>query len=170
MQVYKNYIAWRKTNVIKTGTSFRGGGGMICFCFDTAASRGAWLDVSPRAWANSLRRLTSHVGGGVALFCCSGEIWHGDERKRGREWDSLIGINGSSEVWTDNVTMGSNDWKQNGKRQMCSYFLHIHRNGLIHGSFDSEHNRLPLQTGAPAFMRVRASMRSTSGSVRIPLF
>lgn len=108
--------------------------------------------------------------GGVALFCCSGEIWHGDERKRGREWDSLIGINGSSEVWTENVTMGSNDWKQNGKRQICLSFLHIHRCGPIHGSFDSEHNRLPLQTGAPAFMRVRASMRSTSGSVRIPLF
>lgn len=40
----------------------------------------------------------------------------------------------------------------------------------IHGSFDSEHNRLPLQTGAPAFMRVRASMHSTSGSVRITFY
>lgn len=43
-----------------------------------------------------------------------------------------------------------------------------HGDRPIHGSFDSEHNRLPLQTGAPAFMRVRASMHSTSGSVRIP--
>lgn len=47
---------------------------------------------------------------------------------------------------------------------------HTHRDRPIRGSFDSEHNRLPLQTGAPAFMRVRASMHSTSGSVRTPFF
>lgn len=44
------------------------------------------------------------------------------ERERGREWDSPRGINGSSEVWTENLRMGSNDWKHNGKRQTCLYF------------------------------------------------
>lgn len=68
------------------------------------------------------RHAAAAVGGGVALFCCSGEIWHGAERGRGREWGSLIGINGSSEVWTENLRMGSNDWKQNGKRQTCVFF------------------------------------------------
>lgn len=124
------------------------------------------------AWARRLsgwRHAAAAVGGGVSLFCCSGEIWHGDERERAREWDSLLGINVSSEVWTEHLTMGSNDWKHNGKKQTCFLLIcfHIHSYRPIHGLFHSEHNRLPLQTGAPAFMRVRASMHSTSVSVRI---
>lgn len=51
------------------------------------------------------------------------ETWHGDERERGSEWHSLIGINGSSEVWTPNAMMGSHDWRQNGKRDGWFHLL-----------------------------------------------
>lgn len=106
-------------------------GETACFlCEGTAVSRGILLDVYPnhqRACVPDIstgrRHAAAAVEGGVALFCCSGEIWHGAERGRGREWDSLIGINGSSEVWTENLKMGSNDWNQNGKRQTCFSFF-----------------------------------------------
>lgn len=121
---------------------------------------------------NPPQRLTSRGSGcqrgrGLVLLQQRNMTW-GWAKERGREWDSLIGINGSSEVWTGNLRMGSNDWKQNGKRQTCFHFSHTHRDRPIHGSLDRGNNRLPLQTGAPAFMRVRASMHSTSGSVWIP--
>lgn len=146
---------------------------VICFCEGTAASRGPSLDVYPSACAKCLRRLTSRGSGrrrrrGLVLLQRRNMTW-GWARERGREWDSLTGINGSSEVWTENLRMGSNDWTQNGKRQTCFHSPpYTQRDWPIDASFDSEHNRLPLQTGAPAFMRVRASLHSTSGSVRIP--
>lgn len=77
--------------------------------------------------------------GGVALFCCSGGIWHGAERGRGRERDSLLGINSSSEVWAENLTMGSHDWRHNGKTQArCPLLLWSwwHRARRAHSSAD----------------------------------
>lgn len=53
-----------------------------------------------------------------------------------------------------------------------SFYMYVYAVFRTHGAtrrFGSEHKRLPLQTGAPAFMGVRASMHSTSAPVRIPL-
>lgn len=62
-------------------------------------------------------------GGGVVSLCCSRGIWHGAERERGRKRHSLLGINSSSEVWTEILTMGRHDWKHNGKSQAPCLFL-----------------------------------------------
>lgn len=94
-----SFIAWTQTSWPLVEESLRE---------DTAASGGRYKEHQNRGiWGrvpNVPTLLTSQAaaaGGGVASFCCSGEIWHGAERGGGREWDSPIGINGSSEVWTE---------------------------------------------------------------------
>lgn len=83
------------------------------------------------------------VEGGVASFCCSKGIWHGAERGRGRERHSPLGINSSSEVWTENATMGSHDWKHNGKSQAPRLFwFHSSFARTATGRFGGEHNGL----------------------------
>ena len=81
--------------------------------------------IPPRAWARASFTGWRHaaVGGGVALFCCSGEIWHGDEReRRGESETAREELTVRQRVWTENLRMGSNDWKHIGKRQTCLYF------------------------------------------------
>lgn len=136
---------------------------------DTATSGGPFCELQNRGIRGRVPNVptlqTSQAaagGGGVASFCCSGEIWHGAERGGGREWDSPIGINGSSEVWTERrgeKTWGWGAMTENTTVRAWRLFpfpvfvlAHKHgRRGPIRGSFDSEHNRRPLQTGAPAF-------------------
>lgn len=84
-------------------------------------------------------------GGGVVSFCCSRGIWHGAERERGRKRHSLLGINSSSEVWTEILTMGRHDWKHDGKSQApCLFLFHssLHRPRRADSSTDLAANTI----------------------------